>query len=215
MKRQIEAMQREPEWYRHIGDWLPVLIVIIIGVLSGLRRLFQVMRDRPGREPTPREKPREHPVMEEVRKYLDAYEGREEAEDKQEGQEAPPVVLAPRKTLTKPAAAMPPPSAPPRPRVTSRPSAPPRRRQRPVPSARPVAPSPRVSPVFRRLVPLEAEGQRVLKKAESTPFPAAAEPQTRDAPRRKRALLRQAIVWNEILGPPTALRERLSGDRLT
>ncbi|MBI1850792.1 MAG: hypothetical protein HYR85_10650 [Planctomycetes bacterium] len=74
-------MARDRDWFDQVREFIPILIVIVIGLLSGLKRYFEVQRNRPSGTPKSKDDRPARPVMEEVKKYIDAYEGRDTEEE--------------------------------------------------------------------------------------------------------------------------------------
>jgi hypothetical protein len=71
----------ERDWSDLIRELVPILVVIGIGLLAGIKRYFETQRNRPGQAG----RPDARPIREEVRRAIDAWEGR----DGEEKPEAP------------------------------------------------------------------------------------------------------------------------------
>ncbi len=185
-----------PDFLRHVGDWLPLLIVIGFGVLAGVKKWLDDKRARPGGDAA--EKPKAHPIFEEVRKYLDTYEGRdddkEDEDTENEEEHGAPTETREAPPPRKPALAGEP-----------EPAAPPAAEAAWAALRTPAIAADEPQPMPSHLRHPIGSGHAPLSRTVS--------PRPQRHRRLGRAELRRALVWREILGPPTALREPRSEER--
>ncbi len=202
------------DWSDILGNLFPYLIVVLVGLLTIVKRLIErfVLK----REPTPAEgaegdgdaaeagdAPAPTSVMDEIKRYIDVIEGRTES--------GPTVAEAPPPETEDDAEATVAPPAPPAEPSRPREARSPRRRRRRL--AAPLIDQPTDVSVSHRDLTFDAAALRraiEFTHSELLEGSAAVTRRRRGLPqvrlRRSPTAVREAFLWREILAPPPGLR---------